>query len=72
MINPIKDLREDNKDMLSSINEAIKLMLAITTNMICVVKNDIGKEESKDNLKEYDTLKVCDIGRRLNQNVQLM
>ncbi|GKD89056.1 hypothetical protein Tco_1364563 [Tanacetum coccineum] len=46
------NLREDNKDVLSSINEAIKLMLAITTNMSYVVKNDIGKEESKDNLRE--------------------
>ncbi|GKB22873.1 retrotransposon protein [Tanacetum coccineum] len=52
MINLIKDLREENRDMISSINEAIKLMLAITTNMSCVVENDIGKEESKDNLKE--------------------
>ncbi|GKF11216.1 hypothetical protein Tco_0049142, partial [Tanacetum coccineum] len=53
MINSIKDLREENKDMFSSINEAIKLMLAIATNMSCVVENDIGKEGSKDNLKNY-------------------
>ncbi|GKD28561.1 hypothetical protein Tco_1239339 [Tanacetum coccineum] len=52
MINSIKDLREKNSDMFSSINEAIKLMLAVTTNMSCVVENDVGKEESKDNIKE--------------------
>ncbi|GKB59745.1 hypothetical protein Tco_0915931 [Tanacetum coccineum] len=46
------NLREENKDMFSSINEAIKLMLVVATNMSCVVENDIGKEESKDNLKE--------------------
>ncbi|GKE86003.1 hypothetical protein Tco_1559745, partial [Tanacetum coccineum] len=57
MINSIKDLREENRDMLSSINEAIKLMLAVTTNMSFVVENEVGKEESKDNLKEYNTLK---------------
>ncbi|GJR25057.1 hypothetical protein Tco_0973584 [Tanacetum coccineum] len=42
-INPIKDLREENRNMLSSINEAIKLMLAITTNMSIVIKNIIEK-----------------------------
>nr|GEU79717.1 hypothetical protein CTI12_AA382530 [Tanacetum cinerariifolium] len=52
MINSIKDLREENRDMLSSINEAIKIMLAVATNMSCVNENDIRKEESKDNLKE--------------------
>ncbi|GKC27199.1 hypothetical protein Tco_1034493 [Tanacetum coccineum] len=52
IVNSIKDLREDNKDVLSSINDTIKLMLSITTNMSYVVKNDIGKEESKDNLRE--------------------
>ncbi|GJV28749.1 hypothetical protein Tco_1385197 [Tanacetum coccineum] len=52
MINSIKDLREENRDMFSSINEAIKLMLAVATNMSCVVENNIGKEESKDNLKD--------------------
>ncbi|GJZ84031.1 hypothetical protein Tco_0649204, partial [Tanacetum coccineum] len=46
------DLKEENRDMLSSINKAIKLMLAIATNMNCVIENDIGKEESKDNLNE--------------------
>ncbi|GKE37494.1 hypothetical protein Tco_1460899, partial [Tanacetum coccineum] len=57
MINSIKDLKEENKDMFSSNNKARKLMLAVATNMSCVVENDIGKEGSKDNLKEYDTLK---------------
>ncbi|GJS84437.1 putative nucleotidyltransferase, ribonuclease H [Tanacetum coccineum] len=52
MINSIKDIREENRDMLSSINEAIKLILAVATNMSCVIKNDIGKEGLKDNLKE--------------------
>ncbi|GJR37378.1 hypothetical protein Tco_1213062 [Tanacetum coccineum] len=52
MINSIKDLREENRDMFSSINEAIKLILAVATNMSCVIKNDIGKEGLKDNLKE--------------------
>ncbi|GJU93652.1 hypothetical protein Tco_1318408 [Tanacetum coccineum] len=52
MINSIKDLKEENKDMFSSINEAIKLMLAVATNMSCDVENDVGKEEFKDNLKE--------------------
>ncbi|GJZ70014.1 hypothetical protein Tco_1169196 [Tanacetum coccineum] len=52
MINSIKDLREENRDIFSSINEAIKLMLAVATNMSCVVENNIGKEELKDNLKE--------------------
>nr|GEY57263.1 hypothetical protein CTI12_AA533620 [Tanacetum cinerariifolium] len=52
MINSIKDLREENRDMFSYINEAIKLMLAVATNMSCVVENNIRKEGSKDNLKE--------------------
>ncbi|GJU27073.1 hypothetical protein Tco_1165694 [Tanacetum coccineum] len=51
MINSIKDLREENRDMFSSINEAVKLMLVVATNMSCVIENDIGKEGSKDNLK---------------------
>ncbi|GKC19786.1 hypothetical protein Tco_1021936 [Tanacetum coccineum] len=46
MINSIKDLREENKNMFSSINEAIKLMLAITINMSRVIENNIRKEES--------------------------
>ncbi|GJV05174.1 hypothetical protein Tco_1338743 [Tanacetum coccineum] len=53
MINLIKDLREENRDMFSSINEAIKFMLAVATSMSCVIKNDIGKEGLKDNLKNY-------------------
>nr|GEY42241.1 hypothetical protein [Tanacetum cinerariifolium] len=52
MINSIKDLKEENRDIPSSIYKAIKLMLAIATNMSCVVENDIKKEESKDNLNE--------------------
>ncbi|GJY79951.1 hypothetical protein Tco_0492702 [Tanacetum coccineum] len=52
IINSIKDLREENRDIFSSINEAIKLMLAVATNMSCVIENDIGKEGSKDNLKK--------------------
>ncbi|GJR06030.1 hypothetical protein Tco_0529014 [Tanacetum coccineum] len=70
MINSIKDLREENRDMFSSINETIKLMLAVATNMSCVIENDIKKEESKDNLKEWDTLKVCDMV--VGSNVKLM
>ncbi|GJT25810.1 hypothetical protein Tco_0895747 [Tanacetum coccineum] len=42
MINSIKDHREENRAMFSSINEAIKLMLVIATNMSCVVENDIA------------------------------
>nr|GEU85943.1 hypothetical protein [Tanacetum cinerariifolium] len=42
------NLREENRDMLSFINKAIKLMLAIATNMSYVVENNIRKEESKD------------------------
>nr|GEV19928.1 hypothetical protein [Tanacetum cinerariifolium] len=52
MINSIKDLREENIDMFSSVNEAIKLMLAVATNMSCVIENDIRKEGSKDNIKK--------------------
>nr|GEV58153.1 hypothetical protein [Tanacetum cinerariifolium] len=54
MINSIKDLMEENRDMLSSVNKAIKLMLAIATNMSCVTENDIRKEESKDKLNDED------------------
>ncbi|GJY34201.1 hypothetical protein Tco_0418670 [Tanacetum coccineum] len=54
-------------NMLSSINEEIKLMLAISTNMSRVIKNIIEKQESKDSHKEWDILKICDIGSRLNQ-----
>ncbi|GJZ47940.1 hypothetical protein Tco_0601772 [Tanacetum coccineum] len=57
MINSIKDLREENRDMFSSINVAIKLILSVATNMSYVVENDIKKEGLKDNLKEYNTLK---------------
>nr|GEV64992.1 integrase, catalytic region, zinc finger, CCHC-type, peptidase aspartic, catalytic [Tanacetum cinerariifolium] len=53
VVSKTPNLKEENRDMFSSINEAIKLMLAVATNMSCVVENDIGKEESKDNLKEY-------------------
>ncbi|GKA79960.1 hypothetical protein Tco_0786556 [Tanacetum coccineum] len=48
----IKDLSEENRNILSSINEAIKLMLAITTNMSHVIENIIEKQESKENIKE--------------------
>ncbi|GJZ07041.1 hypothetical protein Tco_0540834 [Tanacetum coccineum] len=51
-INSIKDPSEENMNMLSSINEAIKLMLAITTNTSRVIENIIENQESKDNLKE--------------------
>nr|GEX04136.1 hypothetical protein [Tanacetum cinerariifolium] len=44
----IKDLSEENRNMLSSINEAIKPMLAITTNMSRIIKNITEKQESKD------------------------
>ncbi|GJV09861.1 hypothetical protein Tco_1351402 [Tanacetum coccineum] len=70
MINSIKDLREYNRDMFSSINEEIKLMLVVATNMSCVIENDVGKEESKDNLKEHDTLKVLDMV--VGSNVELI
>nr|GEV70265.1 hypothetical protein [Tanacetum cinerariifolium] len=46
------------------INEEMKLMLAVTTNMSRVIKNIIKKQESKDNLKEYDSLKICDNGTK--------
>ncbi|GKE12903.1 hypothetical protein Tco_1416454 [Tanacetum coccineum] len=46
------EMWEENNHMLYSINEAIKLMLAITTNMSRVIE-DIGvKLESKDNFDE--------------------
>ncbi|GKA53923.1 hypothetical protein Tco_0752872 [Tanacetum coccineum] len=51
-INSIKDLREENRNMLSYINEAIKLMLAITTNMSRVIEDISKKLGSKDNLDE--------------------
>ncbi|GKD68622.1 hypothetical protein Tco_1322712, partial [Tanacetum coccineum] len=60
----IKDLSEENKNMISSINEEIKLILAITTNMSRVIEDIIEQQESKDNIKEYDTLKICDIGTK--------
>ncbi|GKB92574.1 hypothetical protein Tco_0964846 [Tanacetum coccineum] len=44
MINSIKDLREENMDMFSLLNEAIKLMLVVATNISCVIENNIGKE----------------------------
>ncbi|GKC51473.1 hypothetical protein Tco_1074218 [Tanacetum coccineum] len=50
MVNSIKDLREENKNMLSSINKAIKLMLAITTKMCGVIEEISNKLESKDDL----------------------
>ncbi|GJW70897.1 synaptobrevin, longin-like domain protein [Tanacetum coccineum] len=40
VINSIKDLKEENKDMISSINEAIKLMLA-SLRMILGRKNQM-------------------------------
>ncbi|GJY61728.1 hypothetical protein Tco_0462385 [Tanacetum coccineum] len=43
MVNSIKDLREENRNMLSSINEAIKLMIAITTNMCGVIEKISNK-----------------------------
>ncbi|GJV45898.1 hypothetical protein Tco_1430434 [Tanacetum coccineum] len=52
MINSIKDLREENRDMFSSINEALKLMLVVATNMSWAIENGVRKEESKDNLKK--------------------
>nr|GEW04046.1 hypothetical protein [Tanacetum cinerariifolium] len=55
------NLKEENMDMFSSFNEAIKLMLSVATNMSCVVENNTRKEESKDNLKEYNTLKVLNM-----------
>ncbi|GJY94468.1 hypothetical protein Tco_0510829 [Tanacetum coccineum] len=45
-------LSNKGRNMLSSINEAIKLMLTIATNMSHVIENIIEKQESKDNIKE--------------------
>ncbi|GJY27696.1 hypothetical protein Tco_0403463 [Tanacetum coccineum] len=50
----IDNTRDENRVMFMSINEAIKVMLAVATNMSCVVENNIGKEGSKDNFKEKD------------------
>ncbi|GKC45631.1 hypothetical protein Tco_1063353 [Tanacetum coccineum] len=63
IINSIKDLREENRDIFSTINEAIKLMIAIATNMSCVIENNIRKEGLKDNLKKLNTLKEVDINK---------
>nr|GEU31151.1 hypothetical protein [Tanacetum cinerariifolium] len=52
MINSIKDRKEENRAMFTSINKAAKLMLVVATDMICVVENDICKEGSKDNFKD--------------------
>nr|GEX52720.1 hypothetical protein CTI12_AA533620 [Tanacetum cinerariifolium] len=52
IINSIKDFREENRDMFSLLNEAIKLMLVVATNMSYIIENNIGKEGSQDNLKE--------------------
>nr|GEV01264.1 hypothetical protein [Tanacetum cinerariifolium] len=54
MINSIKDYREENRAMFMSINDATKLLLAVATNMSCVVENDTCNEGSKDNFKEKD------------------
>ncbi|GJQ93341.1 hypothetical protein Tco_0004480 [Tanacetum coccineum] len=44
MINSIKDYREENRAMFISISDAMKLMLAVATNMRYVVENYIGNE----------------------------
>ncbi|GJU93147.1 hypothetical protein Tco_1317903 [Tanacetum coccineum] len=44
--------REENREMFKSINEVIKLMLAVATNMSCLVENDKGKEGRSDNFKD--------------------
>ncbi|GJX00233.1 hypothetical protein Tco_0184146 [Tanacetum coccineum] len=54
MINSVEDLKEDTRNMLSSINEGIKLMLAITINMSRVIKTYIEKEKSKDNHNDQE------------------
>ncbi|GJW89439.1 hypothetical protein Tco_0164779 [Tanacetum coccineum] len=53
LINSIKDIKR-NIEHVMSIIDGIKLLLAVATNMSCVVENDIGKEGSKDNFKEKD------------------
>ncbi|GJY22833.1 hypothetical protein Tco_0396491 [Tanacetum coccineum] len=50
----IDNTRDENRVMFMSINEAIKLMLAVATSMSRIVENDIGKEGSKDNFKKKD------------------
>nr|GEU55783.1 hypothetical protein [Tanacetum cinerariifolium] len=42
MIKSIKDLREENMDMFSLINEAIKLMLAVATVTPLFIKKTLG------------------------------
>nr|GEU54807.1 synaptobrevin, longin-like domain protein [Tanacetum cinerariifolium] len=54
MIKSIKDHREENREMVKSINEAIKLMLAVATNMSFLVENDKVKEGCSDNFKDKD------------------
>ncbi|GJR46765.1 hypothetical protein Tco_1314868 [Tanacetum coccineum] len=39
-INSIKDHREENRAMFMSINDAIKLLISVATNMSCVVENE--------------------------------
>nr|GEW16079.1 hypothetical protein [Tanacetum cinerariifolium] len=58
IILPQTPSEEKNKYMFSSINEAIKLMLAVATYMGCVFENDTEKEESKENLKEQEHLEA--------------
>ncbi|GKA41139.1 hypothetical protein Tco_0733732 [Tanacetum coccineum] len=48
---------EDNGDNVVVLQTStIKPMLVVATNMSCVIENDIGKEESKDNLKDQEHL----------------
>ncbi|PWA60340.1 hypothetical protein CTI12_AA382530 [Artemisia annua] len=53
MLNAIKDNREENREMLNSLHEGVKMLQALASNMTCIMHNDRGDDTFDDNLEDH-------------------
>ncbi|PWA77786.1 hypothetical protein CTI12_AA219270 [Artemisia annua] len=53
MLNAIKDNREENREMLKSLHDGVKMLQALASNMTCIVHNDRGDDSCDDNLVNH-------------------
>ncbi|PWA50753.1 hypothetical protein CTI12_AA469970 [Artemisia annua] len=53
MLNAIKDNREEDREMLKSLHEEVKMLQALASNMTCIVHNDRGDDSCYDNLVNH-------------------
>ncbi|PWA90639.1 hypothetical protein CTI12_AA096710 [Artemisia annua] len=53
MLNAIKDNREENREMLKSLHDGVKMLQALASKMTCIVHNDRGDDSCDDNLVNH-------------------